>query len=288
MISRDIETIRRSIFRKVKGHRKRSSYPFLSGDTYQASCDVVLDSNFINQIKNHFSKDIPSRNKLFLSATHAGDFFDWILYANSYDFSKCHLVIHNGDKIPSPEKYALVSEKFDLISSVNWLGPQSIAESIPIGLENWSMYRNGVPSDFSKMQKRGLPKISDRKIELICNFSLSTNFQERKLALESGKKIPGVKIVDKAITPKKYRSYLENSKFVLSPPGNGPDCHRTWESMYLGAIPIVLRSAWPFNHLELPVLVIDSWDKLDTEINNFSISHIKGYMDWDDAFLINI
>ena len=37
-----------------------------------------------------------------------------------------------------------------------------------------------------------------------------------------------------------YRQLLLRSKYVLSPPGNGPDCHRTWESIYLGAIPIVL------------------------------------------------
>jgi hypothetical protein len=52
------------------------------------------------------------------------------------------------------------------------------------------------------------------------------------------------------------------SQYVLSPPGNGPDCHRTWEALYLGATPIVHRKSWPFLDYDIPVLVIDSWDKI--------------------------
>lgn len=36
-----------------------------------------------------------------------------------------------------------------------------------------------------------------------------------------------------------YASHLRRSKFVLSPPGHGLDCHRTWEALLLGAIPVV-------------------------------------------------
>ena len=30
---------------------------------------------------------------------------------------------------------------------------------------------------------------------------------------------------------KDYRKVLSNSYFVISPPGNGIDCHRTWEAL---------------------------------------------------------
>ena len=33
-------------------------------------------------------------------------------------------------------------------------------------------------------------------------------------------------------------------RFVLSPPGHGLDCHRTWEAILLGAIPIVVDCAY--------------------------------------------
>ena len=37
-------------------------------------------------------------------------------------------------------------------------------------------------------------------------------------------------------------SELSSYKFALSPEGNGIDCHRTWECLYLGVIPIVKKS----------------------------------------------
>lgn len=35
---------------------------------------------------------------------------------------------------------------------------------------------------------------------------------------------------------------IKEGVFVISPPGNGIDCHRTWEALVLGLIPIVLRT----------------------------------------------
>ena len=37
-----------------------------------------------------------------------------------------------------------------------------------------------------------------------------------------------------------YLRELGRYRFVASPPGNGPDCHRTWEALLAGTIPIVL------------------------------------------------
>ena len=47
--------------------------------------------------------------------------------------------------------------------------------------------------------------------------------------------------------------------FTISPEGIGLDCHRTWESLLLGSIPIVKRSPICSLFEQLPVLVIDDW-----------------------------
>lgn len=47
--------------------------------------------------------------------------------------------------------------------------------------------------------------------------------------------------------------------YVLSPPGCGPDCHRHWEAMALGVIPVVLRSLCCKPLEGMPALVVDSW-----------------------------
>ena len=56
---------------------------------------------------------------------------------------------------------------------------------------------------------------------------------------------------------------MANYAFVLSPKGNGIDCHRTWEALCLGCIPIVSFSYSVFE--DLPVLVSE-WDQVTQEL----------------------
>ena len=47
--------------------------------------------------------------------------------------------------------------------------------------------------------------------------------------------------------------------FVLSPHGGGYDCHRTWEALALGCIPIVKSSPIDRVFERLPVLIVQNW-----------------------------
>ncbi len=58
---------------------------------------------------------------------------------------------------------------------------------------------------------------------------------------------------------------LAEHKFVLSPPGLGPDCYRVWESVLLGSIPLVEHSPLDFMYEGLPVLFIDRWEDITEE-----------------------
>ena len=64
---------------------------------------------------------------------------------------------------------------------------------------------------------------------------------------------------------KGYFETLNRYKFVACPEGNGPDTHRVWEAMLLGAIPVALSNPLieHFKALGLPVLVMDDWQKLE-------------------------
>jgi hypothetical protein len=50
--------------------------------------------------------------------------------------------------------------------------------------------------------------------------------------------------------------------FVVSPHGNGLDCHRTWESLVLGNIVIVKRSSIDPLYAGLPVVILDDWREI--------------------------
>lgn len=65
-------------------------------------------------------------------------------------------------------------------------------------------------------------------------------------------------------TPAGHAAYIDNlyhHTFVLSPRGNGFDCHRTWEALYLRSIPIVMdHPVISFAH-RLPILFVQNWEQ---------------------------
>lgn len=55
-------------------------------------------------------------------------------------------------------------------------------------------------------------------------------------------------------------------KYVISPHGNGLDCHRTWEALILGCIPIVKTSPLDKMFEGLPVLIVKDWSDITQEL----------------------
>ena len=48
---------------------------------------------------------------------------------------------------------------------------------------------------------------------------------------------------------------------MISPPGNGIDCHRTWEAIYLGSVPVVLKKYISHELIRLfPIIAVNKWE----------------------------
>jgi len=66
-----------------------------------------------------------------------------------------------------------------------------------------------------------------------------------------------------------YKSYLQQLKqykFCISPEGNGIDCYRTWESLYMKTIPICKRSLMVEEFAKIfPIYIVDDWSELDID-----------------------
>ncbi|MEM7294430.1 MAG: hypothetical protein AAF420_13705, partial [Pseudomonadota bacterium] len=69
---------------------------------------------------------------------------------------------------------------------------------------------------------------------------------------------------------------LSRHAFVVSPHGNGLDCHRTWEALSLGCIPIVKRSALSPLFDDLPVLIVEDWRDVSEQLLNQTIEAFCG------------
>jgi hypothetical protein len=63
----------------------------------------------------------------------------------------------------------------------------------------------------------------------------------------------------------------------LSPAGGGIDCHRTWEAVLLGCIPIVKRFNVPHDKVydDLPILVVDNWSDITQQLLYNTIREFK-------------
>lgn len=89
-------------------------------------------------------------------------------------------------------------------------------------------------------------------------------------------------------TTRRYLEEMATCKFTISPVGHGHDCYRVWEALYLGVIPIVVRSPLYEQFSDLPILMVDSWDQVTEEyldskydiINNTEYNKDKLDMDY--------
>ncbi len=253
--------IYRGIRRRINGGRPLDSYPFLSGDSFFYSCQFFYRDGSIQEVSA-----IPGRRRkvlsLFVSIADLNQFVSFLYINSKTNFGGYALVIHNGDDPILEENLDYLQLRFRKIFAVNMMTLNSICRPIPIGIENKNLFTNGVPSDFQKMISAGLTPSVERNTLLLQAFSNHTNPGEREKCAAVASSLGAKRIY--SANPKEYRRELASSKFVLSPAGNGMDCHRTWEAIYLGAIPIVKQADWPFSRYNLPVLVISNWEDLET------------------------
>jgi len=108
------------------------------------------------------------------------------------------------------------------------------------------------------------------------NFSVNLNNEddERTKAVLSIERELLHLDLDFKIRTNVWKSYNDYG-FSLSPYGNGPDCHRTWEILTMGCIPIVKSHGCNSMYKDLPVLIVNEWSEVNEQLLNDTIEKFK-------------
>jgi hypothetical protein len=237
--------------------------PFVSGDAFRASCDYIFDETDTSLDPGH----VGPKSTLFVKGDYLGRFFERI---HPYLPHPYLLVTHNSDNsAPGAFSSYLQDEKLIAWFAQNLDDPSHPKmHPIPIGIANRA-WKHGNGRLMKKILAQHLPKSH----LLYLNIVVSTYPQERTL-------------VYNLLSPFAYRTsaqpferYLRDvatSTFVASPRGNGLDTHRLWESLYLGAYPIVKSSTLDSLYADLPVLIVQDWSEVTEEFLNQKYLELKG------------
>ena len=236
----------------IRLKRRPSSAPFLSGDTFRALADHVYESEFsIFNFENLKSNDV-----IFCQSNIALKFNEDVLAKLDTDII---LIFGNSDQNFNAEFASRLNlERVHKVYAQNLVDKIDKFVALPIGLENAWRLDNGKPLTF-KFQR--LFKFKKR-FKIMWTFA-PTNLNEREYAAEVLSRLEMADNLPR-ISKIRHRAALSKYAFVASPPGNGLDCHRTWEAMYLRCVPIVKRSFMTeeFERDGLPIWVVDSYDEL--------------------------
>jgi len=107
-----------------------------------------------------------------------------------------------------------------------------------------------------------------RKVKLLCDIHINKgNFnKDRQIAYKKSLNVKGSFFVNKPLSRNKYWRLMRKSQYIISPRGRGFDCHRTWEALALGVIPIIKSSVNDALFKELPVLIINSYEEINNKL----------------------
>jgi hypothetical protein len=245
-------------FDEILLEHKKNNSSFKPSEIITGNSFKLISDDFLDEEKPFL--DISKKPKIIFLKTDWIELFKTkILPKIDYKFK---LITHNADRsAPSGNLDLLEDSRLERWYSMNCDIEHTKLQPIPIGMAN---------EKWAHGDKSVLVNAVNKKIErnnlVYCNYDVSTSPHKR---LDVLKILKGKGFVDIDMQKRPYSEYLEklkSYKYVISPPGNGIDCHRIWESIYLGVVPIVEKSTTLDFFKDLPILFVDTYDNINEDM----------------------
>jgi hypothetical protein len=258
-LSLTLKTALRRFLNKKLGMYRPSSYPYLSGDGFRVIANYVYD-----QFCTFDPSELRHGDIVFVRGNVLREFFD---KKNPLIRESYVLISHNEDGLIGPE-YAQYIDSSKILHwyAENLFFKHDKVTALPIGIQNFTV---GYPENFVHVTQTHRERRNPSKNRILFAFTLVSENVERQAAYDVAHSSP---ISDWVSLPREeYYSTLADYKFTASPRGNGLDCHRTWEALYMNIVPILLSNVWSEQIAAqgFPVLLIDSWSDISTMTADF-------------------
>ena len=247
-------------FKSIR-HLRDSSAPFISSDSW-----IEVAEQFPDKIE------------------FVDNYEELVALLNQATVRKTYIVASNEDNNVPPSMsihHTEIIENHPLVRCVfakNALYQSSRLNLVPLGPKwqylshdhygedkeaNWkSLNQTEIGSQYPR-----LSELNERKGILVPPMSETSTTRERALAgLRARLSSTEHTLTSDRVTFEENLSLMKRHKFVISPLGNGRDCHRHWEALLVGTVPIIVHD----ESLEvamsgLPVWWVHSYEEVNEE-----------------------
>jgi hypothetical protein len=221
-------------------------------------------------------KDIKDGSSLYVASSALKYFIAYILPVLTHK-----VVIVSGDETCWNDIFTSYKDFLAFIENnkiIHWFSQNCIAvhpklTQMPIGLDYHTMSNNHpkwgpklkpVEQENVLNEIISSPNIKpfwEREIKCYSNFHFCMTTRFGYDRQDAFKNIPKDLVYYEPVHLLRQDSWNNQIKyaFVISPHGGGLDCHRTWEALVLGCIPIVKTSGLDSLYRDLPVLIVKDW-----------------------------
>ena len=245
----------------VFNYRYKSSYPYLTGDTFRQLGEVIVD-------KSEQGPFIVKKNGpliVYAMQTRRGEFLDrffgQVMPALGQPFV---LVTHNG-MTPDWSKYEKYLESDQMLA---WFGKNLVydhpkSHTLPLGVINRrDPHERGRTPDF---WHELLSAATEKDILCYVNVGVGHKKQARYESRLDTVRFFSEQKFTTTVGERSWLQYareMQRSKFVIAPPGEALDTFRLWEALYLGAIPVVTSTPLDPLYRNYPVWIVESWEEI--------------------------
>lgn len=240
-----------------------NSFLYINGVAFKEISDFIIDTD----IQNLNFELIKDRDIVWCKTEFTEALFEYLTATNKRVILITHCADHDINEARFLKKPNNIIKWF--AQNVNYKHPDLIP--LPIGLENHVGPHRGSYIDIEYLKKQNfldVPITNKIISHIYCNFTFTNTNRIQTLNTILQNQIA---FID---TLKPFKDYCKKMKeflFIASPPGNGIDCHRTWEALYFGCIPIVQKHFMYDFYQGLPIIQIEDWSSLN-------LSHYKEYI----------